>query len=260
MSPHPDSSADPNGRPAPLVLVHPDRDSVATAAAARLLLTLCDTLAVREVAHVALTGGGLGSGVLAAAGRSPLVDLVDWSRVHLWWGDERYLPTGDPERNDVQNRAALLDRLPLDPARVHPIAGPDRSADAEASAAAYAQELRTHGGGLFDLVLLGMGPDGHVASLFPHHPAQRTTEAVAVAVHDSPKPPPDRVSLTFECLDRAREVWFLVGGADKAPAVCRALTPGAGRWDVPAAGVRGRERTLWLLDVEAAGTLPAVTG
>ena len=117
--------------------------------------------------------------------------------------------------------------------------------------------MRTHGGGLFDVVLLGMGPDGHVASLFPQHPAQLVSDAIAVAVHDSPKPPPDRVSLTFECLARSRQVWLLVAGADKAPAVCRALTPGAQRWDVPAAGVRGLDATLWLVDVEAASELPS---
>lgn len=241
--------------PAPRVLVHPDKQSVADAGGARLLLTLIDTLSLRDTAQVALTGGNLGSAILAAAGRSPLVGLVDWSRVHLWWGDERFLPDGDPERNETQNRQALLDRLPLDPDKIHAAPGPDRAETPEASAAAYETALRAHGGGTFDVVMLGVGPDGHVASLFPHHPAQRLTDAIVVAVHDSPKPPPDRVSLTFECLSRARQVWFLVAGADKAPAVCRALTPGADRWDVPAAGVKGLDATLWLVDVEAASEL-----
>jgi len=242
----------------PVVLVHPDARSVATAGAARLLLALGDVLAVRDCVHVALTGGTLGSAILTAAADSPLLGLVDWSRVHVWWGDERWLPAGDPDRNETQNRAALLDRLPLDPTRVHSVAGPDRSPSAEDSAAAYERELRSHGSGRFDVVLLGMGPDGHVASLFPHHPAQRIHDAIAVAVHDSPKPPPDRVSLTFECLARSREVWLLVAGPEKARAVCRALTPGADRWDVPAAGVGGRERTLWLVDLAAAADLPAL--
>ena len=98
---------------APLVVVHPDKQGVSDAAGARLLLALLDTLCVRDDAHVVLTGGSLGSDMLASAGRSPLARLVDWSRVHLWWGDERYLPDGDPDRNETQNRAALLDHLPL---------------------------------------------------------------------------------------------------------------------------------------------------
>lgn len=242
---------------APVVIVHPDKLAVADAAAARLLVALLDALCVREEVHVALTGGSLGSEVLASIGRSPIARIVDWTRVHLWWGDERYLPDGDPERNETQNRAALLDQLPLDPAKIHAIAGPDRSDSPEASAAAYETALRTHGEGLWDFVLLGMGPDGHVASLFPHHPAQLLDDTLVVAVHDSPKPPPDRVSLTFERLSCSRQVWLLVAGADKAPAVCRALTPGAHRWDVPAAGVRGREATLWLVDLQAAAELPS---
>ncbi len=108
-------------------------------------------------------------------------------------------------------------------------------------------------------MLFGVGPDGHVASLFPHHPAQRQTDAIAVAVHDSPKPPPDRVSLTFECFDRSHEVWFLVAGSDKAASVAAALGPGADRWDVPAAGPRGSEATLWLLDADAASALRLTT-
>ena len=111
-------------------------------------------------------------------------------------------------------------------------------------------------------MLFGVGPDGHVASLFPHHPAQRQTDAIAVAVHDSPKPPPDRVSLTFECFERSHEVWFLVAGGDKAEAVAAALAPGADRWDVPAAGPRGTDATLWLVDADAAAAprLTTATG
>lgn len=239
-----------------IVHVHPDATALADAAAARLLLALIDTLAIRDEAHVCLTGGSLGSAVLAAAGRSVLLTLVDWSRVSLWWGDERFLPAGDPDRNDTQNGMALLSRLPLAPQRVHPVPGPDQVAAAEEAAAAYHFALAEAGDPEFDVVLLGMGPDGHVASLFPHHSAALSRSASAVAVHDSPKPPPTRVSLTFARLNRAREVYLLVAGAEKASAVCRALTPGETPWDTPAAGVRGQQRTLWLVDVAAASSLP----
>jgi 6-phosphogluconolactonase len=239
----------------PTVVVHPSKQSLSDAAAARFVAAVLDAQAARGVAQVALTGGSLGSAILASLLQTPGRSAVDWSQVFVWWGDERYLPAGDPDRNDTQNDEAGLSDLGLDAAKVFRVEGPDTSESAEASADAYAETIRDHGTGDFDVVLLGVGPDGHVASLFPHHPAQRIEGTIAVAVHESPKPPPDRVSLTFECLNRTREVWFLVAGSDKAHAVASALAPGADRWDVPASGVRGSEATRWLIDREAAAEL-----
>ena len=239
----------------PRVVVHPDKQSLADAAAARLVTAVLDAQTRNPEAQVALTGGSMGSAIVASVLTTPGRSAVDWSRVRVWWGDERYLPAGDPERNDTQNDEAGLGALGLDPAKVHRVAGPDVSASAEASAEAYGQTIREHGQKAWDVVLFGVGPDGHVASLFPHHPAQRLTDAIAVAVHDSPKPPPDRVSLTFECFERSHEVWFLVAGRDKADAVAAALAPGAARWDVPAAGPAGTDATLWLVDADAASGL-----
>ena len=159
-----------------------------------------------------------------------------------------------PDRNDTQNDDAGLRDLGLDPARVHRVPGPDTSASAEESAEAYAAAVRAAGAGEFDVMVLGVGPDGHVASLFPGHPAQQTRDAIAVAVHHSPKPPPDRVSLTFECLDRSARVWFLVAGADKAQAV-RDGVDGAGPDRSSAAQVHGSRETLWLVDADAASAL-----
>ncbi|GAA5016197.1 6-phosphogluconolactonase [Terrabacter aeriphilus] len=239
----------------PQVLVHADKQALADAAAARLVAALQEAQSRSPEAQVALTGGSMGSAIIASVVRLPERTAVDWQRVRVWWGDERYLPAGDPDRNDTQNDEAGLLELGLDPAKVHRVAGPDTSGSAEESAEAYARSIREHGQGGWDVVLFGVGPDGHVASLFPHHPAQRVTDAIAVAVHDSPKPPPDRVSLTFECFERSRQVWFLVSGADKAEAVAAAQAPGADRWEVPAAGPRGSEATLWLLDEPAASGL-----
>jgi 6-phosphogluconolactonase len=239
----------------PRVVVHPDKQSLADAAAARFVTALIDAQTRSPEAQVALTGGSMGSAIIASVARTPGRTAVDWSRVRVWWGDERYLPAGDPERNDTQNDEAGLSALGLDPDKVHRVAGPDASDSAEASAEAYGRTIREHGQRSWDVVVFGVGPDGHVASLFPHHPAQRQTGAIAVAVHDSPKPPPDRVTLTFECFERSHEVWFLVAGGDKAESVAAALAPGADRWDVPAAGPRGSDATLWLLDAAAAATL-----
>ena len=238
-----------------IALVHPDADVLAEAVAARLLTRLVDLQSVQDEVHVVLTGGTVGIASLAAVARQPVARAVDWSAVHLWWGDERFLPTGDPERNETQARAALLDHLEgLDEATVHPMPGPDEVSTPEESAAAYARTLAEHAsdGGVLprlDIVLLGMGPDGHVASLFPGHAALEAAGTV-VGVHGSPKPPPLRTSLTFESLRSAREVWLIVAGAEKAPVVRRAFD-GAPVAEVPAVGARGTERTLWLLDLAA---------
>lgn len=247
----------------PAVMVHADRDLLAQAVAARLVTGIVDAQAVRRTASAVLTGGGIGTGTLAALGGSPARDAIDWSRVDVWWGDERFLPAGDPERNETGARAALLDSVPVDTDRVHAMPASDGldGDDVESAAKRYAAELAAavrpddHGPvPAFDILMLGVGPDGHVASLFPEHPGLYDERPV-VAVRDAPKPPPTRISLTFGALNAAREVWFLVSGAEKAEAVRLALS-GAGSAQIPATGVRGRERTLWLLDRDAASELP----
>ena len=106
------------------------------------------------------------------------------------------------------------------------------------------------------MLLLGLGPDAHVASLFPEHPALHEVEATTIGVRGAPKPPPDRVTLTFPSLSAARDVWFLVAGPDKAGAVGLALS-GAGPLQAPAAGVTGLRSTTWLLDRDAATHVPS---
>ncbi|WP_327634391.1 6-phosphogluconolactonase [Kribbella sp. NBC_00482] len=232
------------------LLIHADADDLAYAVASRLITRVVDAQSTGGVAHVVLTGGRVAAVVYRAVAESPARNQIDWQRVEFWWGDERFLPDGDPDRNETQGREALLSHLDVDPARVHPMPA-DTGQGAEAAAAAYAEELVAAGSPKFDVLMLGVGPDGHVASLFPGYPQLEVTDAAAVAVHDSPKPPPTRVSLTFPRLDRAREVWFVVSGEDKADAVAQALSGG----DVPAAHAKGQDRTLWLLDQAAASKL-----
>lgn len=239
----------------PQVVVHDDKRALADAAATRLVATLAEAQTRGREPHVSLTGGSMGSAIVASLLTARGRDTVDWARVSIWWGDERYLPAGDPDRNDTQNDEAGLRDLGLDPERVHRVPGPDTSGSAEESAELYAAALRASGGGEFDVMVLGVGPDGHVASLFPGHPAQLTRDALAVAVHDSPKPPPDRVSLTLEYLNRSERVWFLVAGDDKADAVSDGVA-GAGPERSTAAQVHGMRETLWLVDSAAAATLP----
>ncbi|XVX21911.1 6-phosphogluconolactonase [Actinomycetota bacterium] len=239
----------------PLVIVHPDKTTLGSAIAARLITDVLDAQARRGRADVVLTGGSMGTALMTALADSPAAAAIDTGRLHIWWGDERYLPTGDPERNDTAALEGWLGGIPA--GNVHAIAGPDSAASAEESAEAYAAELASAATGsevpTFDVLMLGVGPDAHVASLFPGHPAQAVA-GTTTAVHDSPKPPPDRVSLTFEALCSATQVWFLVAGDDKAEAVAKALG-GADPEQAPAAGVSGREQTLWLLDQAAAARL-----
>jgi 6-phosphogluconolactonase len=250
------------GAPGPGVVVHRDKQLLADAAAARLVTSIVDAQASRGRAHVVLTGGSMGSAILESLGASAARDAIDWRQLDIWWGDERFLPSGDPERNETQARAALLDAVHLDPARVHPMPasdGPD-GPDVDAAAARYAGELANAAGRgedvpEFDVLMLGFGPDAHVASLFPEHPAVHERSASTVGVRGAPKPPPVRVSLTFPALCAARDVWFLVSGADKANAVGLALS-GAGEMQAPAAGVIGTRSTTWLLDRDAAAHVP----
>ncbi|MFH8987528.1 6-phosphogluconolactonase [Streptomyces sp. NPDC017940] len=247
---------------APQLVVHRDKELMARAAAARLITRIVDAQSARGSASVVLTGGRNGNGLLAALSSAPARDAVDWSRLDLWWGDERFLPDGDPERNHTQAREALLDSVPLDPARVHPMPASDGLHEADAAAESYAAELAAAAGPedhgpvpTFDVLMLGVGPDTHVASLFPESPAVRETERTVVGVHGAPKPPPTRVSLTLPAIRSAREVWLLAAGEDKAKAAAIALS-GAGEVQAPAAGAYGRARTLWLLDAAAASQLP----
>jgi 6-phosphogluconolactonase len=247
----------------PQVSVHHDKAEMARATAARLITTVVEAQTSRGAASVVLTGGRNGNAVLAALGESTARSAVDWSRLDLWWGDERFLPEGDSERNHTQARAVLLDSVPLDPSRAHVMAASDGpyGDDVEAAAEAYAAELAAAAGPedhgpvpSFDVLMLGVGPDAHVASLFPELPGVRETERTVVGVHGAPKPPPTRISLTLPAIRAAREVWLLAAGEDKANAVAIALS-GAGEIQAPAAGAYGRGRTLWLLDEAAAAQL-----
>jgi 6-phosphogluconolactonase len=249
---------------APLVVVHASADLLAQVAAARLVTRLVDVQAATGHAHVVLTGGGIGLATLAALAASPARDAIDWAAMDVWWGDERFLPAGDPDRNETQARAALLDLVPLPTGRVHPMPASDGpwGADVEAAAQAYAAELAAatrpedHSDvPSFDVLLLGVGPDAHVASLFPGHPALYEEGRSVLGVRGSPKPPPVRISLTLRAIQQAQDVWLLASGAEKAGAVSLALGQ-AGEVAVPAAGARGRRRTLWLLDRAAAARVP----
>ncbi|WP_084040074.1 6-phosphogluconolactonase [Demequina sp. NBRC 110053] len=236
----------------PEVIVYGDAESLADATAARLLVRIGDVLAHRERADVVLTGGTVGISTLAAAAASPLARAIDWTSVHVWWGDERFVPAGDAERNEGQAQEALLAGLPLPEQNIHRMGASDAYASAEDAAGAYAAEIDAAGAPAWDVLMLGLGPDGHVASLFPGHQVyveSGPADASALAVHDSPKPPPTRVSLSLAAINRAREVWVVAAGEPKAEVVARCLRHDL---ELPGAAVSGLERTLWLIDAAAA--------
>ncbi len=235
----------------PEIAQYADADEVAEALAVRLLSRLAELQADGGTAQLCLTGGRIATRAYTRLAADGPGSAVDWTRVDLWWGDERFVAADDSDRNAGPALALLREPLGLPAERVHEMPASDEGADLDEAAAAYAAEL---GGCVFDICLLGLGPDGHVASLFPEHPSSKASGEV-IAVRDSPKPPPDRISLTLPVINRSREVWFLVSGEDKAEAAVKALTGGEPD-PVPGAGAHGTDRTVWLLDSAAASRLP----
>jgi 6-phosphogluconolactonase len=206
----------------PEIIVHRDAGLLAKATAARLITGLIDAQAARGEAALVLTGGGIGVAVLRAVRADPAAEAVDWSKLDVWWGDERFVPRDSPDRNERQAREALLDHVPVREKRVFPMghrAAPTAGGDVE----------------------------GHAADSGAAEPE--------VAVHACPKPPPTRITLTLPAVQAARQVWVVVAGEEKADAAALSFS-GADPLRVPAAGAVGRERTLWLVDRAAASRLP----
>ncbi len=240
------------------VHTYPDTAALVAAAGERLAEEIVSLIDFRGRAQIVLTGGGTGIGILSKLADS---DRIDWSKVHLFWGDDRYVPEDDDERNYKQAREALLDRVGIPAANVHamPASDGEFGDDLDAAALAYEHVLAANAEPgeptpYFDVHLLGMGGEGHINSLFPHTAAVRETSRMVVGVADSPKPPPRRITLTLPAIQRSREVWLVVSGTAKADAVAAAVG-GADPVDVPAAGAVGRDATVWLLDEDAASKL-----
>lgn len=225
-----------------------DAGALAASVADRMSERLAAIQAAGTTPSVVLTGGTIAIAIYEALEAG----TVDWKHVDFYWGDERFVPAGHADRNDQQARDSFLTRLGVPEDHIHAFPPHDCSYSAAEAADAYAAEIPA---APFDLVLLGVGPDGHVASLFPGFAQLHESERRVVEVFDSPKPPPVRLSMTFPTLNNAAAVWFLVSGEGKAEAVARAH--GSGNLDdTPATGVQGHTETLWLIDRAAASLLP----
>ena len=233
----------------PLVNRFPDSHAVAEAAAADLFGFIESKLNVQAEVHVAVTGGTVGIATLAAASNHAFNDL-DLSRLHIWWGDERYIESSSSDRNAVQATNAWLRKLNIPAENVHEFPSTD-SGLSVADAADVFEAVFDQAGISFDLMLMGMGPDGHIASLFPGHSEGEAQKSV-IAETDSPKPPSQRLSFSYKAINASKEIWFTVAGADKAEAVSVAF--GDSPESLPVGRIRGKEKTVWYVD-QTAGNL-----
>ena len=230
------------------IVVVADLAALADEAAARIERVALDARA-GETATIALAGGATPRAAYQhLAGRCP-----PWGRVQFFFGDERCVPPDAEGSNYGMAREALLDRIPLRPAQVHRVLG---ELPPEEGARRGEEDLRASVPGspwpVFDLVLLGMGPDGHTASLFPGAPELDEAERLMVAVHRPEMPQPWRVSMTMPVINAARQVLMVVAGSQKAPMVRRAI---AGDRDIPAGRLRPAGRLVWLVTEDAAAEL-----
>ncbi|WP_067780874.1 6-phosphogluconolactonase [Actinomyces vulturis] len=245
-------------RPMPRVVVREDLNAAARSAASDTATLLADYLTRRDEVHLVLTGGRGGAAVcsvLPASLEVAGVRIKDFARIHLWFGDERFVPAGHKDRND--NLADALLRSGVPEANCHRVLGPDSVSTVEEAASRYDEEFATSGprDGLCDVLHVGLGPDGHIASLFPSHPDACVIQGSVIPVHHSPKPPAERVSLTFPVIQSARHVMVLAGGHDKAYAVGQCLTHvDPATW--PGSCARGLRSTSWYVDETASIEIP----
>ena len=223
------------------------RDALARTLTARLLALASETLAAREKFTLALPGGSVVSLLAQGLAQHP----IDASRWELYWTDERCVPQTDPQSNFHLAQTELFPVLNIPPSRIHPIQG---HLGPEAAALAYEAEL-VNALPQLDLILLGVGEDGHIASLFPGNPALLETTRAVVPVRHAPKPPPERVTLTLPTLLRARHVWIVAAGPEKKSILKRVFFPAAAQAPVPAQLLHSSSGTVtWMVDRAAAPT------
>lgn len=234
--------------------IHPTTEALMLAAAAHVIAAGAQAIQTRGRFSVALAGGSTPEALYRLLAAEPFVSRLDWRAVHVFWGDERSVPPDHSDSNYRMARESLLAHVPVAPENIHRIQG---EIDAAQAALAYEDALRAHFAGppRFDLILLGMGEDGHTASLFPGAPALAERVRLAVPVHAAHLGS-WRVTLTYPVLNAAAAVLFVVSGSSKA-ATLRAVLEGPSRpTELPAQGVRPHAgRLMWLADASAAEQL-----
>ncbi len=229
-------------------------ESIAKTVAEEVLAVVKSAIESRGSAELVLTGGTLGIAVLESMRLLSLTAEISWQKVHIWWGDERFVEIDSLERNDLQAVEAFLRHISIPASNIHFPETTTNSSSVNEAADTYTEDLLEHFGSVeaiyFDALLLGIGPDGHIASLFP---GQDTldSKSLVVAVTDSPKPPPKRISFSFKTIAKANKIWAFASGTGKAKAIEKALN-GAHKHEIPLVGVFARDEQYLYLDKELA--------
>lgn len=227
-----------------------DVAEVADVVASRFLDRIVELQKAKGVVHVCLTGGTTANIVYERFAELAPDSELDAELLQLWWSDERFLPATDPERNSLQAVTRLARTVAIKSADIHMMPAADGRLDPHECAAEYAAELADT---TFDITLLGIGPDGHVGSIFPNHQSFEATTRTVIGVTEAPKAPSERVTLTIPALNRSDELWFIANGTSKADVIARAI---ARDKSIPAAHPRGQVSTWWFVDAKAAAELP----
>ncbi|KAJ3177522.1 6-phosphogluconolactonase [Irineochytrium annulatum] len=236
------------------ITILPNADAISSALDARVSAASASAIQRTGRFTVAISGGSLPSQLGANIKHN---NSVDWSKWHVWLADERCVPHDHPDSNYLLIKNNLLDHVPIPAEQVHPI-GAQLVNDPAAAAQDYQNQLRAlFGDGgvpVFDLILLGMGPDGHTCSLFPGHALLQEHSLWVAPITDSPKPPPCRITLTYPVLNAADNVWMVTTGRAKAEVLHAILDEGAA---LPSGLVKPRKPMHWIVDTEAATLLSA---
>lgn len=219
---------------------------LAARCAERLMQTLIGLQDKQETVHLCLTGGQIANQLYTDFATLVPQSRLDPSRLQLWWGDERFVPLSHPDRNSQRTLSILARTLPISSANTHLMPAVDGKADPMEAAFAYAEDLDQV---VFDICLLGVGQDGHVASIFPNHPSMDATGKV-IGVTNSPKPPAERISLTLPTLNKSKSIWLIAAGEEKRDAVRGGINRDPG---LPVGHIQAAESTLWWIDDAAAG-------
>ncbi|MFT4246327.1 MAG: 6-phosphogluconolactonase [Micrococcaceae bacterium] len=239
------------------IIRHPDEDALKEDIATRAIKELAAVQAKGDEPHFVLTGGTIGIAALEAIANHKAVKDVDWQKVHFWWGDERFVAADSADRNALQAYDALLSHIEIDQEKVYEFPATDDFENLDAAVAAFNKQISENFSEpvAFDLVFLGMGPDSHVASLFPGKANLKVNEITTLPEKDSPKPPPERLTMSMPMINNAKKVWLLVSGEGKTEAVKESLSDKATIETNPASAAAGTEETLWLVDEAAVSQL-----